>query len=112
MKVPQSISKDIVGYNGVFILILFNILIYLGDHIAKIQWIPNYLYLWHNGPYVWQFITASFCHSSYDHLASNLFFTYIFGKLVEEERGFIAVTGTYLLCGLLSNVASYIILPA
>jgi membrane associated rhomboid family serine protease len=111
MKVPQPVSVDILGYNGVFLLILVNILIYIGDHIAKFEIISNYLYLWHNEPSVWQFLTATFCHSSYDHLASNLFFTYIFGKLVEEERGSLAVTGTYFLCGILSNIASYLILP-
>ena len=56
------------------------------------------LYLHTRNPQWWQFITAAFCHYSWDHLSSNLFMLYTFGKIVEEEEGAGAVWLTYIVC--------------
>lgn len=45
-------------------------------------------------------MTAAFCHYSWDHLSSNLFMLYTFGKIVEEEEGSFAVWLTYVVCAL------------
>ncbi|KAH9549985.1 hypothetical protein CY35_10G048800, partial [Sphagnum magellanicum] len=45
------------------------------------------------------------------HLSSNLFFLYIFGKLVEEEEGSFAVWLSYLVTGVGANVVSWLVLP-
>ena len=58
------------------------------------------LYLHTRNPQWWQFITAAFCHYSWDHLSSNLFMLYTFGKIVEEEEGAGAVWLTYIVCAL------------
>ena len=58
------------------------------------------LYLHTRNPQWWQFITAAFCHYSWDHLSSNLFMLYTFGKIVEEEEGAAAVWLTYIVCAL------------
>ena len=34
-----------------------------------------------------QLVTSAFCHLSLSHLSSNLFFVYVFGRILEEEYG-------------------------
>jgi membrane associated rhomboid family serine protease len=46
-----------------------------------------------------------------NHLSSNLFFLYIFGKLVEEEGGIVGVWSSYLITGIGANIVSYLLLP-
>uniref|UniRef100_A0A803QUD6 Peptidase S54 rhomboid domain-containing protein n=1 Tax=Cannabis sativa TaxID=3483 RepID=A0A803QUD6_CANSA len=69
------------------------------------------LYLYHSFPEWYQFLTATFCHGSWNHLSSNLFFLYIFGKLVEEEEGNFALWLSYILTGVGANLVSWLILP-
>ncbi|KAL8138594.1 hypothetical protein V2J09_004595 [Rumex salicifolius] len=69
------------------------------------------LYLYHNWPAWYQFITAAFCHANWNHLSSNLFFLYIFGKLVEEEEGNLALWLSYILTGAGANLVSWLVLP-
>ena len=66
------------------------------------------LYLHSQNPRWWQFITAAFCHHSWDHLSSNLFMLYTFGKIVEEEEGSGAVWFTYVVCALGKHTANCI----
>ena len=44
-------------------------------------------------------------------MSSNIFFLYIFGKLVEEEEGAFGVWMSYLVTGIGANVASWLLLP-
>ncbi|CAN0907086.1 Rhomboid-like protein 11, chloroplastic [Linum grandiflorum] len=46
-----------------------------------------------------------------EHLSSNLFFLYIFGKLVEEEEGTFALWFSYILTGVGANLVSWLVLP-
>lgn len=69
------------------------------------------LYLYHNWPEWYQFVTATFCHANWKHLSSNLFFLYIFGKLVEEEEGNFALWLSYIVTGVGANLVSWLILP-
>ncbi len=46
----------------------------------------------------WQFITAAFAHASWEHLSSNIFMLYVFGRIVEEEEGALGVWLTYIVC--------------
>ncbi|WZZ36928.1 hypothetical protein YC2023_020329 [Brassica napus] len=69
------------------------------------------LYLYHNFPAWYQFVTATFCHASWNHLSSNLFFLYIFGKLVEEEEGNFGLWLSYLFTGVGANLVSWLVLP-
>ncbi|KAH9604967.1 hypothetical protein KSS87_001784 [Heliosperma pusillum] len=96
--------------NGVFWIILLNIGLYVADHILQIRGIKM-LYLYHNRPAWYQFVTAAFCHASWNHLSSNLFFLYIFGKLVEEEEGNFGLWLSYLLTGAGANLVSWLVLP-
>ncbi|KAK4419998.1 Rhomboid-like protein 11, chloroplastic [Sesamum alatum] len=96
--------------NGIFWILLINLGIYLADHVFQVPWIKG-LYLYHSRPAWYQFITATFCHFSWNHLSSNLFFLYIFGKLVEEEEGNFALWLSYILTGAGANLVSWLILP-
>ncbi|EYU21881.1 hypothetical protein ABFS82_01G023800 [Erythranthe guttata] len=96
--------------NGIFWILLINLGIYLADHVFKVSWIKT-LYLYHSQPVWYQFITATFCHASWSHLSSNLFFLYIFGKLVEEEEGNFALWIFYILTGVGANLVSWLVLP-
>ncbi|CAA0838534.1 rhomboid-like protein 11 [Striga hermonthica] len=96
--------------NGVFWILLINLGIYLADHVFQVHLIKE-LYLYHNQPAWYQFITATFCHFNWSHLSSNLFFLYIFGKLVEEEEGNFALWLSYILTGAGANLVSWLVLP-
>ena len=43
-------------------------------------------------------------------ILGNLFFLYVFGKLVEEEEGAFGVVASYLICGIGANIASMLLL--
>ncbi|RDX99449.1 Rhomboid-like protein 11, chloroplastic [Mucuna pruriens] len=96
--------------NGIFWIILLNIGIFVADHFFQVDGIKA-LYLYHNWPAWYQFVTATFCHANWKHLSSNLFFLYIFGKLVEEEEGNFALWFSYILTGVGANLVSWLILP-
>jgi membrane associated rhomboid family serine protease len=105
-----SSPRASLSYDGVFSLIAINVMIFLLNAFG-FTWIQNHLFLIHWDPSIWQFFTFSFCHRDYFHLSSNLFFIYIFGKLIEEESGHWALWATYVICGFWSGVASFLILP-
>ncbi|CAI8605746.1 unnamed protein product [Vicia faba] len=96
--------------NGIFWIILLNIGIFVADHFFQVDGIKA-LYLFHSRPDWFQFLTATFCHANWKHLSSNLFFLYIFGKLVEEEGGSFALWLSYILTGVGANLVSWLILP-
>lgn len=96
--------------NGIFWILLLNITIYVADHLFQLPWIKA-LYLYHSWPAWYQFVTATFCHANWNHLSSNLFFLYIFGKLVEEEEGNFALWISYVLTGAGANLVSWLVLP-
>jgi membrane associated rhomboid family serine protease len=71
-------------YNAVFFLILINLAVFFLDHILHFNLV--FLYLDHSNPQWYQLITSLFCHVGWEHLSGNLFFLYIFGKLIEEQE--------------------------
>ncbi|KAL5655176.1 hypothetical protein ACJX0J_034495, partial [Zea mays] len=96
--------------NGIFWILLLNFGIYMADHLFQIRQIKS-LYLYHAFPSWFQFVTSTFCHANWNHLSSNLFFVYIFGKLVEEEEGNFALWMSYILTGAGANLISWLALP-
>ncbi|XP_052210513.1 rhomboid-like protein 11, chloroplastic isoform X2 [Diospyros lotus] len=107
---PEEKSKPERRVNGIFWILLLNLGIYVVDHLFQVRGI-KILYLYHNWPAWYQFVTATFCHANWNHLSSNLFFLYIFGKLVEEEEGNFALWLTYILTGAGANIVSWLVLP-
>lgn len=107
---PEGKQAPYKRANGIFWILLLNIGIYVADQWFQIREI-KFLYLYHNWPAWYQFITATFCHADWNHLSSNLFFLYIFGKLVEEEEGNFALWLSYILTGAGANLVSWLVLP-
>lgn len=108
--IPELGKKPEKRKNAVFWILLLNLGIYVADHIFQVQGIKA-LYLYHNRPEWFQIVTATFCHANWKHISSNLFFLYIFGKLVEEEEGSFALWISYLLTGAGANLISWLLLP-
>ncbi|GJP45578.1 hypothetical protein CLOM_g12583, partial [Closterium sp. NIES-68] len=112
-----GVSSSAVGrqggnsFNGVFLLLLLNFLAFLADHLLRLP-VWSSLYLHHASPRWYQFVTSTFCHAGWSHLSSNLFFLYIFGRLVEEEEGTLGLWVTYLVTGAGSNLVSWLLLPS
>ncbi|KAI3946639.1 hypothetical protein MKW92_049724, partial [Papaver armeniacum] len=97
--------------NGIFWILLINLGIFAADrwfHVLenpKLQhglWIREIkgLHLYHSFP-VWYPVCDI---NILNHLSSNLFFLYIFGKLVEEEEGNFALWTSYILTGVAANL--------
>lgn len=103
-------KRDELQFNGVFTLLLVNVGLYVLDHILHLPMVKM-LYLSHMNPQWFQFVTCTFCHASWAHLSSNIFFLYIFGKAVEEEEGAFGVWFAYLVTGLGASLASLLLLP-
>lgn len=103
-------SRRTTAYDGVFALLFINFALFACDHWAHVAFVKT-LYLNHAKPTWWQFATSTFCHANWAHLSSNIFFLYIFGKLVEEEEGAFGVWMSYLVTGIGANVASWLLLP-
>ncbi|CAL8996578.1 unnamed protein product [Prunus brigantina] len=108
---PEERGKPHRRANGIFWIILANLGIYIADHVFQVVRAIKMLYLYHNWPTWYQFLTATFCHANWNHLSSNLFFLYIFGKLVEEEEGNFALWLCYILTGVGANLVSWLVLP-
>ncbi|KAL2901972.1 Rhomboid-like protein 11 chloroplastic [Bienertia sinuspersici] len=111
LEKPLERLKPEKRANAIIWIILLNLVMYVADHILLIRDIKA-LYLIHNRPTSYQFVTASFCHANWNHLYTNLFFLYIFGKLVESEKGSFALWFSYILTGAGANLASWWLLPS
>lgn len=99
-------------YNGVFILLVINLAIFLMDKQFQVGFINKYLYLNHSAPRIWQFVTANFCHASWEHLSNNAVMLYLFGKLVEEEEGSFGVIFAYLVTGIGAMLMNLLLIPS
>ncbi|XP_030464749.1 rhomboid-like protein 11, chloroplastic [Syzygium oleosum] len=110
LELEKPEQRPVKRANGIYWIILLNLGIYVADHLFQVQGIKS-LYLYHNWPTWYQFVTATFCHADWNHLSSNLFFLYIFGKLVEEEEGNFALWFSYILTGAGANLVSWLLLP-
>lgn len=57
------------------------------------------LLLNHRQPQIWQLFTSCFTHPSLESLMQCVFFTYIFGRVVERNHGSLATWAVYISCG-------------
>eukprot|EP00775_Hariotina_reticulata_P012482 gene12482-12616_t len=97
--------------NGVFILLLLNVVVFCLDHILHLKGIQN-LYLNHAKPQWFQWITHAFCHANWSHLSMNLFNLCVFGKMVEETEGAAGLIAAYLITAVGAALASVYTQPA
>jgi membrane associated rhomboid family serine protease len=92
-------------FDGVFGLLCANFAFFTLDHLLGFSWMRQ-LYLHQSSPAIHQFLTSIFCHSSYTHLSSNLFFIFVFGRIVEEKRGPWGLVAVFLTCGVCANIVT------
>lgn len=52
----------------------------------------------------WQFVTAAFAHASWEHLSSNIFMLYVFGRIVEVGAAALTFAPRACMCLLASSV--------
>lgn len=97
-------------YIGVFILILICFVNYLLFNILKMPFCTS-LFLNHLKPEGYQFVTSLFFHGHYLHLSGNIFFLYVFGKIIEEEEGILGLMIAFFVCGITANVCDYFFSP-
>lgn len=97
-------------YVGVFTLILICFVNYILFNILKMPFCPS-LFLNHQNPEGYQFVTSLFFHGHYVHLSGNMFFLYVFGKIVEEEEGILGLIIAFFVCGITSNLCDYFFSP-
>lgn len=57
------------------------------------------------------FITSIFLHGGFLHIASNMWFFWVFGDNVEDAFGAVGFLVLYLACGIAGNVAQYLLSP-
>jgi membrane associated rhomboid family serine protease len=106
----QDKQKPLNQANGIFLIILINLAIFIAQHFYQVRGIKS-MYLSSDFPVWYQFVTATFCHANWNHLSSNLFLLYIFGKIVEEEKGNFGLWLSYLFTGVGANMVSWFTLP-
>jgi membrane associated rhomboid family serine protease len=58
------------------------------------------------------FIYSMFLHAGFVHIASNMWFLWIFGDNVEADWGHIKFLAVYLLSGIIAGLAQFLINPA
>lgn len=95
--------------NGTFALVLANVVGYVLDHVVHLEPMKA-LYLYHASWRPWQLVTSLFCHGSFSHLSSNLFFLLVFGRFVEDTGGPWGVVLCYLTTGVFANIASLLLI--
>ncbi|KXZ53281.1 hypothetical protein GPECTOR_7g1175 [Gonium pectorale] len=69
------------------------------------------LLLNHRQPAVWQLLTSCFAHGSLESLLQGVFFTYIFGRVVERNHGSVATWAVYIACGMAAAALAWFMLP-
>jgi membrane associated rhomboid family serine protease len=82
-----------------YALILINVVIFLLTYVPSEgtlrQWTQIYM-LTPAYPFLWQFITYAFLHSSIGHIFGNMYFLYIFGNNVNDRLGHLGYLCFYL----------------
>lgn len=56
-------------------------------------------------------LTSMFMHASWSHLLGNLLFLWVFGQAIENAFGSRMYVRFYLLCGVIANMAQYLVDP-
>ncbi len=94
---------------SIFIAINFIMFCLTGFLFPSLKYIfslvPSYILYRH---YYWQFLTYMFTHATVSHFIFNMLSLYIFGTAVERRVGSREFLLYYLLTGVLSGVASYV----
>ncbi|KAG2433848.1 hypothetical protein HXX76_008204 [Chlamydomonas incerta] len=66
----------------------------------------------HKAPQIWQLLTSSFAHPSLESVMQCVFFTYVFGRVVERNHGVWATWVVYIACGATAAALAWWLIPA
>lgn len=97
-----------LNITSLYILIVINYIIFVIDLVLQID--LSFLYLHHQNPQFYQFLSSAFCHADFNHLSGNMFFLYFFGRLSSDELSNKTVVIIYFLTAILSNFGQWFIL--
>jgi membrane associated rhomboid family serine protease len=109
---PPLANLAIIALN-VFVFLLE---IMLGDTIIE-RWTftPAQLTAFFHGSGSFQAVltifTAMFMHAGWSHLLGNMLFLWVFGQAIENAFGSRMYTTFYLICGVVANMAQYLVDP-
>ncbi len=97
-----------VNYAIIAINVLLYVLGYNGSSMAHSQKIAAYL-LHPDAPQLYQFVTCTFLHANFWHLAGNMVFLWVFGNAVNDRFGQLGYLMFYLAGGILAGLG-YVVL--
>lgn len=102
-----------------YLLIGITILVYIVEQYFYAKTGSSALFIWGSkfNPFIiqgeyWRFITPIFLHGGFLHLAVNAYSLYAVGPEVEKMFGRVKFIVTYLVAGILGNVASFAFCPS
>lgn len=111
----ENFKQYTTYYPVVSVLLAINIAVYflgflpiLGSLIYDYGLQVNYLVM--QGE-IWRLITSVFLHGGFFHILFNMFWLYLFGPELEKILGKARFINTYLLAGVVGNIATYFIYP-
>lgn len=115
IPIRVSISPRKTPYTN-YVLIAINIIIFLlsyhpetvriGAHrvTEPLRLWAQYFELTPAQPQIWQFVTYSFLHGSWEHIIFNMYFLYLFGNNVNDKLGHTGYTCFYLAGAVFSGI--------
>ncbi len=92
-----------MNYALIAVNVIIFALMYAGSGKSLQKWADIYM-LTPAYPFIWQFITYAFLHSSLMHILGNMFFLYLFGNNVNDRLGHIGYLLFYLAGGVFSAI--------
>jgi membrane associated rhomboid family serine protease len=103
LPIRTSISPQRTPYAN-YILIASNIIIFMlsygphriGPYVEPLRTWAQPFMLIPEHPYIWQFVSYAFLHSSLMHILGNMYFLYMFGNNVNDKLGNIGYVCFYL----------------
>ncbi|KAF5194974.1 Rhomboid-like protein 11 protein, partial [Thalictrum thalictroides] len=92
---------------GVYLIIILILGVYLADHWFQVPEMKK-LYLYHNNPVWYQFVTSLFCHVNCS--INILKVLNSMGRVVVENEGFFALWIYYIFTGVIASFAGFLYL--
>lgn len=110
---PALANLAIIGLN----VLVFLLEIILGDtFIETWAFTPAQLTAFFQGSGSFQAVltvfTSMFMHAGWSHLLGNMLFLWVFGQAIENAFGSRMYTTFYLVCGVVANMAQYLVDPS
>src|ERR1700722_13554187 len=109
MRRPPPLS-NVMKYPVVGVTIALATVVTLASWSGKIDVTPLYETVDIRRGQLWRLVTSALPHGDILHLVFNLYWTWVFGTLVEEIFGHLKTLAIFLLLAVIANGAEYAIL--